>query len=1211
MKKIAKSAVSLLLVVMMLLGSFAMGTSGIMTAAAARNYEYSATAAAIYAQTWWNSRNNAIWSDYDRWGGDCANFVAQCLYNAGIPMTTDWYFHMRTGPNLEGYSTERTESFTMVNGRPGLQTQKRYSLYRYLISIGGDVIKNPSASDIEVGDVIFYDWSYKNGGPDGVYDHVGICAEIRNGIPVIACHYSNNYTTNWTFGEANKNIAIIKLHGATCSNTAPTYDAYKVTSYTALRSGPSSSSRGLGTGASANFIIHVTETAKDSYGYTWGKCKVKGVEGWVRLTSKATYITHVESIKVTHDMAEWYTVTKPTCVDEGLDRRDCNRCDYYETRVTNCGGHKEITPATCLDASFCSACGAKVSDALGHSYGAWQVVIPATCLEGGQDKHVCTRCGHTEHRDTAALGHNYEVTVSLPFCETAGETIYDCTRCDHSYTDTSEWSAWTTLADTSVLSKYPSDVYESKTQYRKSTSYITYTEWTTTPIADGAGYVVETKTEGDTYKWGYLVSYYCTLTTGGTRQYRDTSVNGNYSSLGLSSEYGEHHYDLEVSLADFENAAQIAPGAYMGTNISPNMPGYNKANQVGYAILYNPEKNYTACAYPVSEIWKDTRVTYYRKAITNWTAFDEWSDTPVTANDSTRVETRTVYRFKQAALNHDDVVSKIERTCYVDGCTRSTCQRCGRIYDTEIVPKGNHVTMGEWYEWTPENISNDSVIIHRRDCKTTPGCDYYELRELTLTRKVVKPNCTEEGYTLVTMTDASGNVVAKYEEEGSRVPALGHDMEEMQLIKAPTCEEEGLKEAHCQREGCNYKENETVPPLGHVEVIDPAVAPSCTVSGLAEGKHCSRCDKTLVEQAVVPATGHNLGDWVSIISGFCDKMNCDRRYCQNGNCEYFEERYTPGPPHNFVVVERKDPTCTLPGFIKEECSRCGLPVPTFTLDPLGHLEGDEYTVYATCLDDGYKGWDCQREGCDHTEIVEEYLATDHDYEEDIHNCNCTNGGYTVYTCKNVNQNTGAACGHSYTDNYSDPLGHEMDSWRVITPATCETPGQERRDCIRGDYYELRSIDPTDHNYKPVVKDPTCEDPGSTHYVCQNDPNHTYDDEVVPPLGHDWGEWTTTSNPTCVLEGTKERICKRDPSHTEVDTIPANGHTVVIDAAVEPTCTETGLTEGSHCSVCTAVLVEQEVVPKLGHDWGEWETDDSTCTEDGVCEVCDAAYIPAI
>lgn len=41
------------------------------------------------------------------------------------------------------------------------------------------------------------------------------------------------------------------------------------------------------------------------------------------------------------------------------------------------------------------------------------------------------------------------------------------------------------------------------------------------------------------------------------------------------------------------------------------------------------------------------------------------------------------------------------------------------------------------------------------------------------------------------------------------------------------------------------------------------------------------------------------------------------------------------------------------------------------------------------------------------------------------------------------------------------------------------------------------------------------------------------------------------------------------------------HTEAVDKAVEPTCTETGLTEGKRCSVCGEVLVEQEVVPALG------------------------------
>ncbi len=45
-------------------------------------------------------------------------------------------------------------------------------------------------------------------------------------------------------------------------------------------------------------------------------------------------------------------------------------------------------------------------------------------------------------------------------------------------------------------------------------------------------------------------------------------------------------------------------------------------------------------------------------------------------------------------------------------------------------------------------------------------------------------------------------------------------------------------------------------------------------------------------------------------------------------------------------------------------------------------------------------------------------------------------------------------------------------------------------------------------------------------------------------------------------------------------IPAIGHSEVVDAAVAPTYTSTGLTEGTHCSVCGKVIVAQEVVPML-------------------------------
>ena len=58
------------------------------------------------------------------------------------------------------------------------------------------------------------------------------------------------------------------------------------------------------------------------------------------------------------------------------------------------------------------------------------------------------------------------------------------------------------------------------------------------------------------------------------------------------------------------------------------------------------------------------------------------------------------------------------------------------------------------------------------------------------------------------------------------------------------------------------------------------------------------------------------------------------------------------------------------------------------------------------------------------------------------------------------------------------------------------------------------------------------------------------------------------------------------------------HVEVTDAAVAPTCTEKGLTEGKHCSKCGKILKAQTEIDALGHDLENHDGQEATCTEKG-------------
>ena len=105
-------------------------------------------------------------------------------------------------------------------------------------------------------------------------------------------------------------------------------------------------------------------------------------------------------------------------------------------------------------------------------------------------------------------------------------------------------------------------------------------------------------------------------------------------------------------------------------------------------------------------------------------------------------------------------------------------------------------------------------------------------------------------------------------------------------------------------------------------------------------------------------------------------------------------------------------------------------------------------------------------------------------------------------------------------------------------------------------------------------------------------------------------------PTCPEVGYVPYTCTECERMFKGDIVPATGHTEVIDETVDATCTTPGKIQGSHCSVCNAIIDAQQETPVGGHTWGEWEvTKASTCVEAGVdsrkCANCGETETKAI
>ena len=196
-------------------------------------------------------------------------------------------------------------------------------------------------------------------------------------------------------------------------------------------------------------------------------------------------------------------------------------------------------------------------------------------------------------------------------------------------------------------------------------------------------------------------------------------------------------------------------------------------------------------------------------------------------------------------------------------------------------------------------------------------------------------------------------------------------------------------------------------------------------------------------------------------------------------------------------------------------------------------------------------------------------------------------------------------------NTNDIGVHKFSTWTTTKNATCTQVGTKSRKCTVCGKTETQTIAKTGHkSVTDKTISATCTTDGKTEGShCSVCGAVIKAQDTIKATGHKFGDWTTTKSSTCTESGTQIRKCEICGA-TESKSLSAKGHTEIVDKAIPATCITDGKTEGSHCSVCGAVIKAQDTINATGHKFGNWTTTESaTCTESGTqirkCETCGA------
>ncbi|MBR3785455.1 MAG: InlB B-repeat-containing protein [Firmicutes bacterium] len=574
-------------------------------------------------------------------------------------------------------------------------------------------------------------------------------------------------------------------------------------------------------------------------------------------------------------------------------------------------------------------------------------------------------------------------------------------------------------------------------------------------------------------------------------------------------------------------------------------------------------------------------------------------------------------------------------------------------YEIYIFKDGGTEILNKIYFSIVTEMDGDPVVI-KPTC-TEPGITMTYYTDGTVVKSdaktplghdMVSATCEEKGYCQREGCD--------YETES----ALGHKTNLVTETEVSCTKDGNLRHYACKQCGGYFEDEGGTKPLDNVVVSAPGhnmthhdqVNPTCEEDGTKAYYYCAACKqyfkdedgKSVLDDIVIEKTGHTDGSAATCTQPQCCTVCGDELQPALGhtegpaatcttdqNCTVCGELLVKAFKHKADA----GPTCTTP----QRCITCGIDLAA----PLGHKPKE----HILCTDD-YQCRVCNEvlgKGEDHkpgaaatctspqqclkcSYVIEsvrphDFLPATCQVPKTCRDCGKTEGGLdghhpdkTAPTCtegqhctickKSLSKAAGHVKGASATCTTAQiclvckielvsPLGHVPGR-----DATCSEP-QKCLECQA----VLTEPDPKLH--KPG-KAATC----TTAQICQ-----VCKTELQPALGHKPGTPATCKEPqkclTCqtVLVEPSSKLHKPGASATctenQICTVcnavleEAYGHTERVVKGKEPTCTETGLSDGKECAECSTTLQRREVIAAKGHTPGPA----ATCQTPQRCTEC--------